>query len=101
MLRSLANVRTFLLAIFMIMAGSGFLSTLIAVRLELAGTPAPLIGLVGTAYFAGLTVGSLRIGRLVAEVGHIRSIAAFIADKYTCCVFGGVIPSPSPQNAGD
>lgn len=79
MLRSLANVRTFLLAIFMIMAGSGFLSTLIAVRLELAGTPAPLIGLVGTAYFAGLTVGSLRIGRLVAEVGHIRSIAAFIS----------------------
>ena len=42
-------------------------------------TPAPLIGLVGTAYFAGLTVGSLRIGRLVAEVGHIRSIAAFIS----------------------
>ena len=79
MLRSLANVRTFLLAIFMIMAGSGFLSTLIAVRLEVAGTPAPLIGLVGTAYFAGLTVGSLRIGRLVAEVGHIRSIAAFIS----------------------
>ena len=68
MLSALNNVRTFLLAIFMIMAGSGFLSTLIAVRLELGGTPAPLIGLVGTAYFAGLTVGSLRVGKLIGQV---------------------------------
>ena len=79
MLSALNNVRTFLLAIFMIMAGSGFLSTLIAVRLELGGTPAPLIGLVGTAYFAGLTVGSLRVGKLIGQVGHIRSIAAFLS----------------------
>ena len=73
------QVRTFLLAIFMIMAGGGFLSTLLAVRLENQGTAAPLIGLVGTAYFAGLTIGSMRIGRLIAQVGHIRSFAAFVS----------------------
>jgi MFS family permease len=76
---ALLNVRTFLLAIFMIMAGSGFLSTLIAVRLEAAGTSAPMIGLVGTAYFAGLTVGSLRVSPVISAVGHIRSVAAFIS----------------------
>ena len=79
MFSTLINIRTFLLAIFMIMAGSGFLSTLIAVRLELDGTSELLIGLVGTAYFAGLTVGSLRVGKLIAQVGHIRSIAAFVS----------------------
>ncbi|NVD45069.1 MFS transporter [Qipengyuania atrilutea] len=79
MIGAIGNIRTILLAIFMIMAGSGFLSTLIAVRLETAGTAAPLIGLVGTAYFAGLTLGALRAGKVVSEVGHIRSIAAFVS----------------------
>lgn len=79
MLASLANVRTFLLAIFMIMAGSGFLSTLIAVRLEKAGTSALVIGLVATAYFAGLTVGSLRASRIISSYGHIRAFAAFVS----------------------
>ena len=79
MIAAFNQVRTFLLAIFMIMAGSGFLSTLLAVRLENDGTAAPLIGLVGTAYFAGLTVGSLRVGGLIAQIGHIRSIAAFVS----------------------
>ncbi len=79
MLASLANVRTFLLAIFMIMAGSGFLSTLIAVRLEKAGTSALVIGLVATAYFAGLTVGSLRATKVITSYGHIRAFAAFVS----------------------
>ena len=79
MVTSLANVRTFLLAIFMIMAGSGFLSTLVAVRLEKAGTSAPIIGMVATAYFAGLMVGSLRATAIIASVGHIRAFAAFVS----------------------
>jgi MFS family permease len=79
MLSSLANVRTFLLAIFMIMAGSGFLSTLIAVRLETAGTSALTIGMVATAYFAGLAIGSLRATKIITSVGHIRAFAAFVS----------------------
>lgn len=79
MFSSLANVRTFLLAIFMIMAGSGFLFTLIAVRLEKAGTSALVIGMVATAYFAGLTVGALRATKIIADVGHIRAFAAFVS----------------------
>ncbi len=79
MLSSLANVRTFLLAIFMIMAGSGFLSTLIAVRLEQSGTSALIIGVVATAYFAGLTVGALRATKIIADVGHIRAFTVFVS----------------------
>ena len=37
MLATLAPVRSLLLAIFVMMAGSGFLSTLIGLRLERAG----------------------------------------------------------------
>lgn len=72
-------VRSLLLAIFMLMAGSGFLATLTSVRLERAGSNALHIGAVGTAYFLGLVVGSLRVSRIIRRVGHIRAFAAFVS----------------------
>lgn len=78
MLTSAYPVRAILAAIFVLMAGSGFLSTLIAVRLEQAGQSAGVIGLVATAYFGGLMLGSLRVERMIASVGHIRAFAAFV-----------------------
>lgn len=79
MVSALLSVRTFLIAIFMLMAGSGFLSTLIAVRLDQAGASAAGIALVTTSYFAGLTLGSLVVSNLIARVGHIRAFAAFVS----------------------
>lgn len=79
MLSAIAPVRSLLLAIFMLMAGSGFMATLIAVRLERGGSPALAVGAVGTSYFAGLVIGSIRAGRLVSRVGHIRAFAAFVS----------------------
>jgi len=79
MLSALLPVRSLLIAIFMMMAGSGFLATLISVRLERADVDAPLIGVVGAAYFAGLTAGSLRVAPLIARVGHIRAFSAFLS----------------------
>lgn len=79
MVSSLNLVRPLLVAIFMLMAGSGFLSTLIAIRLESAGQSALLIGLVATSYFGGLTLGALKVASLIARVGHIRAFAAFVS----------------------
>lgn len=79
MLATILPVRSLLIAIFMLMAGSGFLSTLIALRLERGGSGTMTIGLIATAYFAGLVVGALRAGRIVRRVGHIRAFAAFVA----------------------
>ena len=79
MLASLLSVRTLLLAIFMIMAGGGFLTTLVAIRLEQARSSALVIGLATTAYFAGLTVGSIRAPAMIARIGHIRAFAAFVS----------------------
>tara|TARA_A100001391_G_scaffold7621_8_gene5030 strand:+ start:46915 stop:48159 length:1245 start_codon:yes stop_codon:yes gene_type:complete len=79
MFASLLSVRTLLVAIFMLMAGSGFLATLIAIRLDAAGAGSLAIGLVATAYFAGLMLGALRVTPLIARVGHIRAFAAFVS----------------------
>ncbi|MFL0355970.1 MFS transporter [Erythrobacter sp. GH1-10] len=78
MLAPLLSVRTLLAAIFLLMAGSGFLSTLIAVRLEQSGASALTIGIVGTAYFGGLMAGSLRVPAMIAQIGHIRAFAACV-----------------------
>lgn len=72
-------VRSLLIAIFMLMAGSGFLATLLSLRLERDGNSTLAIGAVATAYFAGLVVGSIRAGGVVRRVGHIRAFAAFVA----------------------
>ncbi|WP_159983631.1 MULTISPECIES: MFS transporter [unclassified Novosphingobium] len=79
MLKAILPVRSLLLAIFILMAGGGFMNTLVSVRLERAGSGTLAIGLVGTAYFAGLVAGSLRAPSLLRRIGHIRAFAAFVA----------------------
>ncbi len=79
MFATILPVRSLLAAIFVMMAGSGLLSTLIGLRLERAGSGTMVIGLVSTAYFGGLMVGALRAGNIVRRVGHIRAFAAFVA----------------------
>ncbi|MBU0824744.1 MAG: MFS transporter [Alphaproteobacteria bacterium] len=79
MLSTILPVRSLLIAIFVMMAGSGFLSTLIGLRLDRAGSGTMVVGLVATAYFAGLVIGAIRAGEVVRRVGHIRAFAAFVA----------------------
>jgi MFS family permease len=78
-LSAISTTRSLLLAIFMLMAGSGFMASLLGVRLEQAGSSALTVGIVGTAYFLGLVLGSTRAGLVVARVGHIRAFAAFVS----------------------
>lgn len=79
MLSAFITTRSMLLAIFMLMAGNGVISTLVSFRLESAGTRAGLIGLVATSYFIGLTLGALRVSPIIRRVGHIRTFAAAVS----------------------
>ena len=79
MITLLRPLGTLLVAIFMLMAGSGFLATLISLRLQAAGASALVIGLVATAYFVGLAIGSVLAFSVVGRVGHIRAFAAFVS----------------------
>lgn len=88
-------VRALLLAIFVLMAGGGFLSTLIAIRLELLGVPAGIIGLVATSYFGGLMLGSLRAVRIIARIGHIRAFAAFVTIYSASSLTYAILDDPS------
>lgn len=78
-MRLVFPIFTLLLAIFLFMAGIGALPAVIGIRLDSAGYSAPVIGLLGTGYFAGLTIGSHRAFRLISQVGHIRAFSACVA----------------------
>jgi MFS family permease len=79
MLNALRPVRSLLLAVFALTAGVGFMASLVSLRLAAAGAGPAAIGLVGTAFFVGLTVGSLRAEAAIRRVGHIRAFAAFVS----------------------
>ncbi len=79
MLQAALSVRSLLLAILVMMVGAGYLSTLITLRLQDSGVDAFTIAAVTAAYFAGLTLGSLRVPKIINRVGHIRGFAAFVS----------------------
>ncbi len=75
----LASVGALLLAISLLMLASGLFGTFIGLRSSLEGFSQTVVGLMMSAYYVGLIVGTLRIGPLVNRIGHIRAFAAFCA----------------------
>ncbi len=81
---ALRSILVLLVAVSLLMAGAGPLSTLVSVRLEAAQASTIVIGIVMAAYFAGLTAGSLQTFRLVTRIGHIRAFTAFASLMAAC-----------------
>ncbi len=76
--RSLAlRVTPLVLAAAMLLGANGLAMTVIAVRGRLEGLSDTWIGLLGSAYYAGMMVGVLLTPWLIKRVGHIRVFTAF------------------------
>ncbi|MGI9304957.1 MAG: MFS transporter [Gammaproteobacteria bacterium] len=76
---ALASSAALLLSVVFIMLANGLFGTFIGLRSGLEGFPKEVIGLLASAYYVGLIIGTLRCGRLINRVGHIRAFAAFCA----------------------
>ncbi|GGK29626.1 MFS transporter [Salinarimonas ramus] len=79
MTRTVQPVLALLLAVILLMAGSGPLGTVVSVRLGETDASTLVIGLVMAANFLGLTLGALFAFHIVTRVGHVRAFAAFAA----------------------
>jgi len=66
-----------LISLVLLIAASGLFNTFVSVRLEIEGYDPEVIGFVISALYAGILIGSLRIDRWIARVGHIRSFVVF------------------------
>lgn len=68
-----------LFSLALIMLAQGYFNTFVSMRLEMAGYPTFLNGIVNSCYFAGMMVGGIYIEKLIHRIGHIRAFAIFAA----------------------
>ena len=70
----------------LVFAGSGLLQTMLPMRAELADFSTAMIGVLGTAYFAGFIGGCILGPRLIKNVGHIRAYSGVVALLAALCI---------------
>ena len=75
MLKLFSTVVALLLSQILLLTGHGMQLTLLPLRAALEGFSPTLIGMTGTAYFLGFTVGCLVTPRVARRAGHIRTFA--------------------------
>lgn len=68
-----------LAGVALLLAGSGLLGTLLAVRGRAEGFSDMVLGLVMSAYFVGFLLGTFAAPGLIQRIGHIRAFAFFAA----------------------
>lgn len=77
MKRILKTVFPLLVSLFAIMISNGFYMTFASLRVSLEGTSNLVVGIINSAYYAGLMFGSLFTEKLIERNGHIRSFVLF------------------------
>jgi MFS family permease len=75
----LTAIAALLLAVLLLMLSGGLLGSLVGLRAVHEGFPVTVAGLMMSAFYAGMILGTLRCGRLINRVGHIRAFSAFCA----------------------
>jgi len=75
----LRPVTALLIAAAILLMGNGLLNVLIPVRADVDHFTRLEIGLLGSAYYAGLVAGCFFAPNVIARVGHIRAFVAFTA----------------------
>lgn len=77
MIRVVLPLAALLAGVALLLAGSGLLGTLLAVRGGIEGFDDRTLGLVMSGYFAGFFVGTFLAPPLVRRIGHVRTFAFF------------------------
>jgi MFS family permease len=68
-----------MISLILLILGSGLFTTFVSVRLELAGSSPETIGLIASAFYGGILLGSIRSLAWIARIGHLRSLVALCA----------------------
>jgi MFS family permease len=91
MLRQIFPVTALFISTFFLLAGGGMQSVLLPVRGQLEGFSASQIGLIGTGWAAGFTIGCMIVPHLVRRVGHVRTFGALAAILASVVLLNGMI----------
>lgn len=94
MLPLFMSVAALMLGAALLNTGNGAFSTFLAVRMSIEGFPTEVTGLVMSAYFLGLGLGTRLCDRIINRVGHIRAFGAFAAVVSAVVLLAGFFVSP-------
>ncbi len=83
---TLASVRSLLGGTAAFIAGNSLLGVVLPLRMEAAGYPVALTGVIMAAYYLGLAFGGLRSKHVILRIGHIRAFTAFAALTAATCL---------------
>ena len=95
MLRTIGSIYSLLAAVAILLLGSGFLGTVVALRAGVEQFPPAVIGLVMSGFFLGYVIGSYLCPRIVHNFGHIRSFSAFAAIGCASVILHGLWVDPA------
>ena len=73
------SITALLVSIAVLLLGVGLMGTLLSVRLNFEAMDPLAKGLILSAYYIGLVIGSQQAGRVIRQAGHIRAFAIFAA----------------------
>jgi MFS family permease len=94
MRHTIGGLAALLLGAGLLLLGHGMLTTLLAVRGEIEGFGALVIGAVGTTYYLGFFSGCVLLPPLMRRVGHIRMFSAAGALVAAAALAQGLLPVP-------
>lgn len=94
MLNTVFSIYSLLLAIGILLMGSGLLSTLLSLRASTEGFSNTVIGIVMSAFFVGYIIGAYVCPRLLRDVGYIRAFAVFAAVAAAATLVHGLVIDP-------
>ena len=92
MLSIFRTISALLSAVVLFGLANGLFFTLLGIRMSLDGVSTGMIGLVGSAFFAGMLAGTLFCERIIRRVGHIRAFTVFGAGLAAAALLHPLIP---------
>jgi MFS family permease len=92
--KNLLNVWPLFFGLTLMMIGNSLQGTLLGVRANIEDFSSFTTGLIMTAYYFGLLLGSVYVPRLVENVGHIRVFAALASIASTTVLLHGLYIDP-------
>lgn len=79
MISLIASIGALMVGVGLLTLATGLLGTFSALRATIEGFDSTLAGMLMSAYYVGLIIGTFRCGALIRRIGHIRAFAAFCA----------------------
>ena len=98
-MKTFSSIAAILASVFLLIAGNSLVGVLTPLRASLDGFPDLTIGLLGSAYFAGMLAGTLVTPAIVRRAGHIRAFAAFVALAVVAVILLPTLVAPLPWMA--